>query len=356
MKFYSIIIFYLLTTAVCNCQENKRILGQLINYDSIKLDTVFFTNGFLDIKYYNQPNKKGVVENLKFQLRNNFDYPQLYYVSLESEKNRVLFRGQQFYFDSLTKSVIIDTIGGNSKIIGPSQNEYETKFTNFFLKNSAQNGFESLEKYRFLRGEEFDQELNEYVKKNPNSFVALWNLIDRYNSNGHLKIYEEILHNFSEELSQHVLWKRINQSVKNDRIKEGGIFPNYTFKNQKLKPESLKLPKSKYILIDFWFSSCKPCIETFPKLKRLQKKYGEKRFEIVSISIDRTQNVEKWQNSITKLKLNWKHYLDENGVEARKDRINKFPTTFLLENNGNIIYKNITIDKLEIYLNKKFGF
>ena len=49
-------------------------------------------------------------------------------------------------------------------------------------------------------------------------------------------------------------------------------------------------------------------------------------------------------------KLNWTSLLDENGVNANKLGIYVFPTNFLLDQNGIIIRKNISLIELDLFL------
>jgi len=116
---------------------------------------------------------------------------------------------------------------------------------------------------------------------------------------------------------------------------------------QELNTQDLQLPKAKYILVDFWFNNCRPCLEAFPKMKELYERFHRKGFEIVGISIDRTENIEKWQNRIIERNLVWSQYLDENGKIATNNKITGFPTTFLLDEQKNVIKKNIPLDMLE---------
>lgn len=77
-------------------------------------------------------------------------------------------------------------------------------------------------------------------------------------------------------------------------------------------------------------------------------------FEIVSISRDKTNKIQDWKDTIKKRNFNWVHYLDENGIETAELHITSWPTTFLIDNKGAVIEKNITSKKLEKILNEKF--
>ena len=60
------------------------------------------------------------------------------------------------------------------------------------------------------------------------------------------------------------------------------------------KPDStLKLSdlKGKWVLLDFWFMRCKPCIMAFPKVEELYRDYHAKGLEVIGINIDRNDEV-----------------------------------------------------------------
>ena len=123
-------------------------------------------------------------------------------------------------------------------------------------------------------------------------------------------------------------------------------FPNLEIQNKKI----FSSLGPKYTLIDFWFSSCKPCLEQIPVYKKIYTKYKNDGFEIINISSDRTEDISKWKKLITEKELNWVHFLDENGVLTRHYSINKYPTSFLLDSEGKIIKKDSTPEELERFL------
>ena len=61
-------------------------------------------------------------------------------------------------------------------------------------------------------------------------------------------------------------------------------------------------------------------------------------------------NYELWKKRIDENELDWDQYLDENGKEAFTDKIISFPTNFLIDEKGNVIQKNISLEELEILL------
>lgn len=313
-------------------------------------DTLFLSNGFIDTKFFEDSLVSSKVFSGKFSLKFNISYPHLFKINYASEKGDIIARAGAFFIDSTTTSIRIDS-SECIKITGKTFEEYTRKFIPYMTGDSiscTQSTIESLSWNNSL----FDKKLLVYTTENRDSYVALWALITRVNEGGHSLLYDSIAQSFSNELKAGKLWRSFYDDFQNIRIKENHKFPTIRLQNLNLKLEDLELPKAKFILVDYWFSRCKPCLESFPKLKEIYEKYRSKGFEIISISVDRANNIGKWKDRIEEFGLNWKHYLDENGVEAEKDKIFTFPTTFLLDEKGNLIKKKISIDELEILLEK----
>lgn len=236
----------------------------------------------------------------------------------------------------------------NGQIFG----EYQNKFIPFlYAKNKLydckSNGIEEIIQNK---ASEFDSKLMDYVLMNPNSYVALWSLIERFSLFGHSDLREKTLAHFSKKIKNEPLWPIINNDLKNAGIKENKKFPIFTIKTQELKEQKLSLPKAKYTLVDFWFSRCRPCLEAFPTLKKLYATYQSKGFEIVSITTDRTKEIPLWQKRIKEYELSWAQYLDENAIESTKLMVHTFPATFLLNQKGELIKRDISTKELENFL------
>ncbi|MCH4824603.1 AhpC/TSA family protein [Gramella lutea] len=109
--------------------------------------------------------------------------------------------------------------------------------------------------------------------------------------------------------------------------------------------------RNKIVLIDFWASWCGPCRKKHPKLKRIYDDYKNDGFEIIGVSTD--TNINHWKKAIVKDSIDWinlnenKNY---NGKVASRYNIRALPTTYLIDNDGVIISKNITLEELKDYL------
>jgi thiol-disulfide isomerase/thioredoxin len=105
--------------------------------------------------------------------------------------------------------------------------------------------------------------------------------------------------------------------------------------------------KGKYILIDFWASWCGPCRAEYPFLKKAYQQFKDKGFEIIGISLDEKKS--DWLNAIKSNEFSWTELCDlkgRNNEIAVSYGIHAIPQSFLLDQNGRIIAKNLRGDDL----------
>lgn len=128
-----------------------------------------------------------------------------------------------------------------------------------------------------------------------------------------------------------------------DNLYVGKTAPNFIQVDTAGNRISLSQFRGKYVLLDFWASWCVPCRAENPHLVEAMKKYGSKKLEIISISLDDKR--EPWLEAIKKDKIgNWKHVSDLKGREnqvSKNYRINPIPRNFLIDPDGKIIAKNL---------------
>lgn len=114
--------------------------------------------------------------------------------------------------------------------------------------------------------------------------------------------------------------------------------------------------KGKYILIDFWASWCPPCRKEMPLIVDAYKKYKNKGFEIVGVSLD--DDKVAWGKGIKDLNITWPQVSDLKGWKTDLGAayaVNSIPHTVLLDKDGKIIAKNLNghqlLEKLAELLN-----
>lgn len=104
----------------------------------------------------------------------------------------------------------------------------------------------------------------------------------------------------------------------------------------------------KVVLVDFWASWCTPCRKSNPNLVRLYAKYKNKGFEIFGISIDEDKT--SWKKAIIHDKMSWTHVRETGGWDgpvASAWKIEQIPSSYLLDQSGNIVAIDLTGNELE---------
>jgi thiol-disulfide isomerase/thioredoxin len=162
----------------------------------------------------------------------------------------------------------------------------------------------------------------------------------------------------SEELKTSNNGQKINNFIETQkRIKElekatqiGSVAPNF----RALTPEGNELGlndvKGKVTLIDFWASWCGPCRRENPNVVKVYNEYHDKGLEIISVSLDRNGQKDRWIKAIKDDKMNWHHI---SNLQYWQDPIAKMygvrgiPATFLLDAEGKIVAKNLRGPALE---------
>lgn len=119
---------------------------------------------------------------------------------------------------------------------------------------------------------------------------------------------------------------------------------------------SLSSCVGKYVFLDFWSTTCAPCIAEFPYIKQVYELFSREQFEIIGVVDDRTNGKIKklltdknviWPNIDMKAAIN-----DKTGYS-----IKSFPTSYLIAPDGEIITTNLRgealMEKLESLKIKK---
>jgi peroxiredoxin len=124
--------------------------------------------------------------------------------------------------------------------------------------------------------------------------------------------------------------------------------PDFTLNDPDGNPVSLysKLGP-KLLLVDFWAAWCGPCRAENPHVVAVYQEFNKKGFDVFGVSLDRTK--EDWVKAIADDKLTWSHVSDLqywNSAAAKLYAVNSIPASFLLDENGIIIAKNLRGDDL----------
>ena len=138
-----------------------------------------------------------------------------------------------------------------------------------------------------------------------------------------------------------------------EKLKATAVCQKFTdFEMQTPDGKTVKLSdyvgKGKVVLVDFWASWCGPCRREMPNLVEAYKKYRNKGFEIVGVSLDR--DAEAWKDGIKKLDITWPQmsdlkYWDCEG--AKLYAVSSIPHTVLIDGEGTILARGLHGEELQ---------
>lgn len=126
------------------------------------------------------------------------------------------------------------------------------------------------------------------------------------------------------------------------KLKIGALAIEFSVRAANGKMISLSDYRGRVVLLDFWASWCNPCRKEMPNVKRAYNEFHSKGFEIIGISLDRSEN--KFESYVNEQRLPWPQIFDGKGWNSKLGSlyaVNAIPASFLLDREGRIRYKNV---------------
>ena len=168
-----------------------------------------------------------------------------------------------------------------------------------------------------------------------------------------LKLLQSIIKNQNNNIKGHML------SIHDDLKKQIEVvsinLEKYEFNYEQGKTVNLNLKKDSIYLLDFWFTACKPCIADHKTIDSLSTYFKNTGVEVLGISTDYDQSV--WEKFLQKKNYSWKNYIelseDENTLSDYLG-ISVFPTYIIINGTGEILYRNISLEKSMALLNEVY--
>lgn len=117
--------------------------------------------------------------------------------------------------------------------------------------------------------------------------------------------------------------------------------PRIPGKDTEGKPIDTADYAGKVVLVDFWATTCAPCLAEFPNLRQIYKDLREKGLEIIGVSFD--ESADTAEAFRARAKLPWRMVLDETqeGTVSRRFNTRTIPALFLVDRKGNIAQVDI---------------
>ena len=204
------------------------------------------------------------------------------------------------------------------------------------------------EEYFELQQEAKDLELN-FAKDNPNALISALIIAKALNTK---TMPDEEIKAMFDALTPEIQETKVGKSIKttlekNAKTAIGNRAPNFSAPTPSGEELALNDVLGKATIVDFWAAWCKPCRAENPNVVKLYDKYREKGLSILGVSLDRRE--EDWLKAIDDDGLEWHQvsnvrYFDE---IAELYNVSAIPATFILDENGVIVAKNLRGPALE---------
>lgn len=349
------IIFLLIPLLIisCNSSNDFTINGTTDADDGSKIY-------ILQADQNNQPYIKDstIIKNSKFKFTGEAATPEISYFQIEGINGYVLSIiesgkiNANIFKDSITSSLVSGTKSNNDFNVYRTETKTLIENINQIAYDQQQAIFDNdLELASKLRKDisRKEQEVMlyewDFIVKNKDSYMSallleVFMVENKVNKDSII----EVFNTFSNRIKISNVGKNIADLLRQyeDPINVGELAPDFTAPS--LDGENITLSENlgKVTLIDFWAAWCRPCRIENPNLVRLYKKYNSSGLQIVGVSLDRTK--EQWEKAVSDDNLPWIHVSNLNFWNdpiARQYSIRAIPQSFLLDENGYVIAKNL---------------
>lgn len=117
--------------------------------------------------------------------------------------------------------------------------------------------------------------------------------------------------------------------------------PDFTLVDQNGKTHKLSDYKGKTVFLNFWATWCPPCRAEMPDIQALYEKYNKNADELVVLGVagpnlGNEQDIEGISAFLKENSYDYPVVMDETGVLFTQYGIRAYPTTFMIDVNGNI--------------------
>ena len=119
------------------------------------------------------------------------------------------------------------------------------------------------------------------------------------------------------------------------------LYNNYN----ELKFPLLANLQGKVVVLDFWSTWCKPCVNAFPKLNELNHNY-KNQVQFIAISDDPKEKLETFLN---KVNIDIIVACDENANDFKSYQVVSRPQIFIINKKGNIVFNEVEVNSTKLF-------
>jgi thiol-disulfide isomerase/thioredoxin len=114
---------------------------------------------------------------------------------------------------------------------------------------------------------------------------------------------------------------------------------DFTLSDSRGADVSLSQFKGKIVYLDFWASWCSPCLDSFPWMDRMQKKYRNRNVVFLAINLDKKRkDAEKF---LSNNPVSFAIAFDSDGKSAKAYQLEGMPSAVIVDKSGEIRHTHI---------------
>ena len=355
----SLIFFFVLSS--CGKNNSYTLNGNI----DVEDDTKIY---ILQADQNNQPFIKDStsVKSGQFNFKGMSATPQISYMQVEGVNGYVLTIiengtiSADIYKDSITKSRVFGSKSNDdfikykleTKSLVNDMNSISFAAQDAIMSGDIETAAELEKDYNKIQQKVLLYEWD-FITDNLDSYMSgllleVFMVENKVNKDSIIDVYES----FSNRIKVSDVGKNIADLLiqYSDPIDIGETAPDFTGPSLNGSNVTLseELSKHSVTLLDFWAAWCRPCRIENPNLVRLYKSYNDSGFNIIGVSLDRTQ--EQWEQAVEDDNLLWTQISNLNFWNdpiARRYSIRSIPQSYLINSDGLVIGKNLKGNDLE---------
>lgn len=352
-------------TSLAFGQINATVSGTIFN---LKADSIFLAK--FDGRTFKNIKGDKLDKEGNFKIKTELPAPDYYVLRFGNDRLNIIIRDKD----------VIKVYGDGKNILQHANfigSEESTKLTEY-LRLSSNWNIQKAQIQKKLRKSPNNVEVQNEMRRAENNFksehkrfiatnngsAALYAVLNDLDFNKEFSTYssvvEQLKKSFGESPSIQNLATQFEgmkkQREAQNHISAGKMAPD--FEEKKPDGTTMKLSdlRGKVVLLDFWASWCGPCRRENPNVVKAYKKYNEKGFTVMNVSLDKDK--ERWLAAIKKDNLMWPNHVSDlkgwGSTVGRKYGVRGIPFTVLIDRDGKIIDVNLRGPALEQKLEEIF--
>lgn len=303
-----------------------------------------------------------IISKGTFTFSGRSEEPQLYYLFIEGAKGGIPLILEDgtvqitAHVDSLNAAVVTGTmqnkaygefLEGSRQLAGRA-NSIKQEMQQAVVAQDTANMTALRDEFFELQDEGMEYE-KDFVKSHADALISALLVNRMLQTKAHpVPEIQELFEGLSEGIRNTTIGSGISEKLEVEkRIAIGSKAPDFSAPTPSGEALSLNQVLGKVTLVDFWAAWCRPCRAENPNIVKVYEQYKGKGLTILGVSLDR--NAEDWKKAIADDGLIWNHvsnvrYFDE---IAKLYNVSAIPASFILDENGVIVAKNLRGAALE---------